>query len=55
MNVFARIFIELAQPGPEGETIMIDSTHIKAHRTAAICRSPKPDGMVLSTLLFSCQ
>ena len=32
---FALIFVELAQPGPEGETIMIDSTHIKAHRTAA--------------------
>lgn len=29
MGVFARIFVELAQPGPEGETIMINSTHIK--------------------------
>ena len=55
MSVLARIFVELAQPGAEGETIMIDSTHIKAHRTAAICRSPKPDGMVPSTPLFSCQ
>ena len=35
MGVFATIFVELARPGPEGETIMIDSTHIKAHRTAA--------------------
>jgi putative transposase len=35
MGVFARIFVELAQPGPDGETIMIDSTHLKAHRTAA--------------------
>lgn len=35
MGVFARIFAELAQPGPDGETIMIDSTHLKAHRTAA--------------------
>ena len=35
MGVFARIFVELAQPGPDGETIMIDSTHPKAHRTAA--------------------
>lgn len=35
MGVFAWIFTELAQPGPEGDTIMIDSTHLKAHRTAA--------------------
>ena len=35
MGVFARIFVELAQPGTEGETIMIDSTHLKAHSTAA--------------------
>ena len=35
MGVFARIFENLAQPGPEGDTIMIDSTHLKAHRTSA--------------------
>lgn len=35
MGVFARIFAELARPGPHGATIMIDSTHLKAHRTAA--------------------
>ena len=35
MGVFARIFVELAQPGSDGEIIMIDSTHLKAHRTAA--------------------
>lgn len=35
LGVFARIFRELAQPGSDGETIMIDSTHLKAHRTAA--------------------
>ena len=35
MGVFARIFVELAQPGADGATIMIDSTHVKAHRTAA--------------------
>jgi hypothetical protein len=27
MGVFARISAELAQPGPDGETIMIDSKH----------------------------
>lgn len=35
MGIFARIFRELAQPGQDGETIMIDSTHLKAHRTAS--------------------
>ena len=35
MPIDTRIFVELAQPGPDGETIMIDSTHLKAHRTAA--------------------
>lgn len=35
MGVFARIFVELAQPGPDGDMIMTDSTHLKAHRTAA--------------------
>ena len=34
-GVFARIFRELAETGSDGETIMIDSTHLKAHRTAA--------------------
>lgn len=35
LGVFARIFRDLAKPGAEGDTIMIDSTHLKAHRTAA--------------------
>ena len=35
LGVFARIFRELAEPGSDGEIIMIDSTHLKAHRTAA--------------------
>jgi transposase len=35
MGVFARIFAEFAQPGLDGDVIMIDSTHLKAHRTAA--------------------
>jgi hypothetical protein len=28
----------LALPGRDGETIMMDSTHLKAHRTAASLR-----------------
>ena len=38
LGVFARIFRDLAQPGRDGDTIMMDSTHLKAHRTAASLR-----------------
>ena len=38
LGVFARIFRDLAKPGPDADTIMIDSTHLKAHRTAASLR-----------------
>lgn len=35
MGVFARIFIELAKQGGDTDEVMIDATHLKAHRTAA--------------------
>lgn len=35
MGVFNRIFAELAAQGPRPERLMIDATHLKAHRTAA--------------------
>ena len=35
LGVFDRIFANLAAEGPKPERIMIDSTHLKAHRTAA--------------------
>ena len=35
MGVFDRIFAGLAAEGPKPERIMIDATHLKAHRTAA--------------------
>ena len=38
LGVFARIFRDLAQPGADGDTLMMDSTHLKAHRTAASLR-----------------
>ena len=48
LGVFARIFQDLAQPGSEGDTLMMDSTHLKAHRTAASLakggRGPEPLG-----------
>ena len=35
MGVFGRIFVELAKGGGETKEVMIDATHLKAHRTAA--------------------
>src|ERR1700733_3371089 len=35
MGVFNRIFEELAAKGRTSERLMIDATHLKAHRTAA--------------------
>ena len=42
LGVFARIFRDLARPGVEGDTLMMDSTHLKAHRTAASLRKGGP-------------
>jgi transposase len=35
MGVFARIMTELAAEGQDTEMVMIDATHLKAHRTAS--------------------
>ena len=35
LGVFNRIFAELAAKGQKPERLMIDATHLKAHRTAA--------------------
>ncbi len=35
LGVFDRIFAALAGDGPKPKRIMIDATHLKAHRTAA--------------------
>ena len=35
LGVFNRIFAELAGKGPKPMRLMIDATHLKAHRTAA--------------------
>jgi hypothetical protein len=35
MGVFARILLDLAAGGQDTETLMIDATHLKAHRTAS--------------------
>ena len=36
LGVFNKIFIELANKTPFDGSLMIDSTHLEAHRTAAI-------------------
>ena len=36
LGVFGRIFVELARGGGETEELMIDATHLKAHRTAPV-------------------
>ena len=41
MGVFARMMTELAAEGQDTDTLMIDATHLKAHRTAASLRSQK--------------
>jgi putative transposase len=35
LGVFNKIFAELARKGGKPKRIMIDATHLKAHRTAA--------------------
>lgn len=35
LGVFSKIFAALARKGPKPERLMIDATHLKAHRTAA--------------------
>ena len=50
LGVFARMLIELSTAGRDIETVMIDATHLKAHRTASSLRGKKggaasrPDG-----------
>jgi transposase len=41
MGVFARVLVELAAEGARTETVMMDATHLKAHRTASSLRGQK--------------
>ncbi len=41
MGVFARMMEGLASEGGEQKTIMIDATHLKAHRAASSLRAKK--------------
>ena len=43
MGVFDRIFAALAGEAGEPDRLIIDSTHLKAHRTATSLRSKKGD------------
>ena len=40
-GIFARMLLELADRGDETDTLMIDATHLKAHRTASSLRLKK--------------
>jgi transposase len=53
MGVFARIFVELPQPGPNGETIMIDSTHLTIPATLTLEGSISP-GAIYQPIFGSC-
>ena len=41
LGVFARILIELANEGQDTVMLMMDATHLKAHRTASSLRGKK--------------
>ncbi len=41
MGVFARILLELSAAAQETDMLMIDATHLKAHRTASSLRVKK--------------
>jgi hypothetical protein len=41
MGVFARMLVELAAEGARTGTVMMDATHLKAHRTASSLRGQK--------------
>jgi len=40
-GIFARMLLELADQGGGPDTLMIDATHLKAHRTASSLRLKK--------------
>ena len=48
LGVFARMLTELAREGQNTETVMIDATHLKAHRTASSLRGKKGGANALS-------
>jgi transposase len=41
MGVFARIMMGLAEQAPDNQTLSIDATYLKAHRTASSLRLKK--------------
>ena len=46
MGVFARIMLELSAAAQEVDVLMIDATHLKAHRTASSLRAKKGGAVV---------
>ncbi len=54
LGVFNKIFAALARKGGKPERIMIDATHLKAHRTAASLLKPNPARMATNCLQLFC-
>ena len=48
LGVFARMLTAMAAEGQNTETVMIDATHLKAHRTASSLRGKKGGPNALS-------
>ena len=48
MGVFARMLLTLAEAGGDVSTVMIDATHLKAHRTAASLRAQQGGALACS-------
>ena len=46
MGVFARIMLELSAAAQEVDVLMIDATHLKAHRTASSLGAKKGGAVV---------
>ncbi len=52
LGVFNRIFAELAAKGGKPDTLMIDATHLKAHRTAASLLKKGLSGKMIHRIIF---
>ena len=52
LGVFNRIFAELAARGGRPDTLMIDATHLKAHRTAASLLKKGLSGKMIHRIIF---
>jgi transposase len=52
LGVFLPLFAELAAKGGKPDTLMIDATHLKAHRTAASLLKEGLSGTIIHRIIF---